>query len=206
MRFRNARSWATMRSAERVFSRYSSSHVRASRGVQVQVVGGLVQEHEIRLGKEEPPQLEPHDPSAAQARDGLMKPLRPKAEPRENLARPSFEIVAAEQFQLLEEMGLQEHVILEARTPGGGLEPLFHGPELPAQGLHGLVDVGGVGQDRLAQDGSPLLGEVAHAQVPGSSDHARVRLHLSHKDVHQGGLPRPVGPDEPDAVPRVDVE
>ena len=74
----------------------------------------------------------------------------------------------------------------------------------------GRQDVGVRGQhlvdDRVIGDLLDLLRQEADAQVLAGADLAAVERHLPHDEAEQRGLAGAVGPDQPDAHARLDVQ
>jgi hypothetical protein len=63
-----------------------------------------------------------------------------------------------------------------------------------------------MGEDGLALQGCPLLGQVANSQILGSGYTTGIGLRFSHEDMQESGLPGSIGSHEPDSVTWTNVK
>ena len=155
-------------------------------GLQVQVVGGFVQNQDVSAPQQGPGQLGPFPPTAGQITQGPEKTLFPETETAQHLPGLAFGVVAVQPFQL----GLAAaQPLLGSRVPG-------RHRRLP------LPPEFGPGRDRLHDPSHEKGGQVfvrhllGHVAQPGpgrKDDTTPVRLLLPHQDAQEGGFSRPVG-------------
>ena len=203
-------------------SRKSSSQMQA---LEVEVVGGLVHEQQIGLLQQQPREGHAHAPAPGELGDGPVEVVVLEAHAAQDGLRPGLELVAVDAL----EGGLQGAHLVQQRL-GVGARPVAAPVDRPRAaprrrrrcvGLADLMaqlddaplgrqDLGVRGQhlvdDRVIGDLLDLLGEKADAQVLAGADLAAVERHLPHDEAEQGGLAGAVGPDQPDAHARLDVQ
>ena len=172
-------------------------------GLQVEKVGRLVEEQQVRPLAQHPRQSHPHPPALGQLADRTIEAVAGKAQTREDppdrLATPR---VAARGQPLLAFLEPLEQALTAAGLLGvpGELAPqgddLFLQVPPGREGLLDLLDYRGLlvqGQRRALQ---PRLGQIGD---PGAflDDHlAGVARHLADHDSHQGGFAAAVGPGQ----------
>ena len=156
-------------------------------GLQVQVVGGLVQEQDVRALKQHPGQLGPLAPAAGKLADAAQELVLGKAQAREDGPGPVLRIVADAPLQV--GLALGEPHELGLVVGRCGLFPLA--PEL-APGGQGRQDPGqqGLVQVRVGK----LLGHVTQARALLHVHLAAVGLHLPGQDAQERALAAAVGP------------
>ena len=151
------------------------------RAFEIQVVGRLVEQQQVGLGKEHARQRHAHAPAAREGRTGLQLLVVVKAQPLEDrgrarLGRPGVDV---------REPGLH---LGDAVGLGRGL------------GLgHETCALGVGGQHRVEQrglGGRHLLRHAADAGAAGQGDRAGVQHQFAADQFEQGGLARAVGADE----------
>ena len=163
-------------------------------GAHVQMVGGLVQQQDLRLGHQHPGQPDPPPPAAG---EGTHRPLAVQFKALQNFfdALGTVPAVAGVQpfFQ--------------------GVQPFAVGAGILAQGL--IVGQGGeiLGQGRrhhLAHrpfiGGRRVLGQIGDAHAVGQFHFAVVGLLGAAQHVEQGGFTLAVAAEQGDAVAAVDAE
>ena len=171
----------------------------------VQVVGGLIEEQQVRPEQEQARERRAHLPAAGQLRDGPVELAGAEAQAREDLLGPVAAIARLEVGQ--QEVQVREPLRqLELGLGGGGgelgLDGLQVGEEpvaVPDEGLHRLDQRAG----RQLQD---VLRQVADARAAGAGQLALVGLALAGEDAQERRLAGAVGADEPDALARLDGE
>ncbi len=162
--------------------------------VDVEVVGGLVEQQHVGGAQQEAGEDHPHAPATGQLPHRTAGVLGPEAEAAEDAFGLGLQGVAAE----LLEAGLHLAVLVEHAGVTLGqaafqvLEALVQLGQRAAA-VEGLVEHRALRVDRL------VLGEVADAQVGRTVDLARVGSLQADHDLQQGGLAHAVGADERDA-------
>ena len=175
-------------------------------GVEVEVVGRLVEEEDIGLGVEDPRQLHPAPLAARHGHHRLVELSFPDSQ-------GSCDALG---LRLGGEPTPGLELVVEAGEPPDGLVALGPGRrlDLTANLLHPpqhRPDLAG-GEDALEGGDFPvlqvgglrLLGEIAH--LAGDGDRAGGGRVEAHEGLHEGGLARSVATHEPDLVPRLQAE
>ncbi len=163
-------------------------------GVQVQVVGGLVQQQQVGRAHEGLGQVEAHAPAAGEAGHRLGHLGLGEAQAGEELLAPGLHRVG---------VGVLEGGVefADAVAVMGG----FRFRQFRFQTAQGGVAVDGVVQGGALQ-GRGLLGHVGDAPAGGKVQIAPVRVQLAPQEGEQAGLARAVGADEAHLLPRVEGE
>ena len=169
-------------------------------GVEVEVVGGLVEQQDIGLGEQDPCQLDPPPLASRHGDHRLIELLM--ADPQgsrhslrlglgdESTFRLEFVMQATEAGDPT--VPLLTGEVVEA--PSGFLDTALHGTDVP-----GHEDALQCGRVRVLQFGERrLLREVADGA--GAEHRPLGRRHLPGQGLHQRRLPRPVAPNQPDAI------
>ena len=160
-------------------------------GVHVQMVGGLVQDDQLRPLQKELAQSHPGLLAAGKGGHGLLEFRLREAQSFQHADDFAFIGISAPGFE-----GVGQGVVLTHQ----GLQAV------PLGCLHGkLTCADAVFQvDQFLLDGQELLidclrgvhrvvlGQIAEGLASGHGHAALVRLHLAHQDAQQGGLARPV--------------
>ena len=174
--------------------------------LDVEMVGGLVEQQHVGVAQQDFGQLDAHPPSAAELAGRAVQVALFEAQSFERALHLAAIVVAAHHAVALALVGealAQSHVVLRlvVGAPGHLLLHLLHAA------LHGLyVGEGGLG---LFGHGAPVgehhhLGQIAHRRVARYGDAARCGPLQSGNHLEHGALPRPVFADEGDAVAVVD--
>ena len=164
-------------------------------GVEVEVVGRLVEEEQVRIGDDEPRQRRPGLLATRQRRRRL-RPLVPREpEPAQRALDPLVERVATEDLVLMEELGIgvvgDPLLALHRRQPlGHPIEVRRAGPDRGPQVRRG--------HERLVEVG--LLGEQPEAQAALAMDLAAVRLVATGGEAQERRLAGAVRADQADPV------
>ena len=176
--------------------------------VQIQVVGGLVEQQQRGLLEQQLGEQEPHDPAAGKV---AHRPVQvgggeAQAEQHPLDLRADAEHVAPLEGVLEVALEGEQAVDLRAvRVEQGQLAA--HPVELFLLGEH--VVKGGLGlveQAAFAQVDGHLLGQVGHREPGGAADDARVHVLLAAHDAQQGGLAGAVDAGQPHPVAGVDLD
>ena len=156
-------------------------------GVQVQVVGGLVQQQDLRVHQDQAGQVDPGLLAAGQVGKELFPERLLNAQTGADLLQPGLGLIAAP--------GLEGH--LEPVVPGQ--QVLVSPGELVGQLLHlllhGLQVVEGRPKDLLhgkARGKDRDLGDEAHALAGGDDHITAVGMLLAGEDSEESGLARAV--------------
>ena len=171
-------------------------------GVQVQVVGGLVQQQDMGVLQNEPGQVDPGFLPAGQRIEGPGAHVLPNAQAVANLVQARLGVVAAPQLK-----GGGELVV-----PGhhGGVGPLPHpGGQRPQLLLHGAE--GSEGGVQHIPHGIPLrvyrdLGDEPQPLARGDGDGPLVRVDLAGHHAEDGGFARPVAAQQAHPLPLLNLE
>ena len=169
-------------------------------GVEVEMVGRLVEEQDIGLGKEDPGQLHPSPLSTGHGDHGLVQLVVPDPESGRHALCLCLGHETALGLELLVETAetgdasVSLLTVEVVKSPSGLLYPALQGTDLP--GHENSLQRRGVWMLQFGQRG--LLGEIAESARTqdgplGGSESAGERL-------HQSGLARPVPAHEADAV------
>ena len=174
--------------------------------LDVEVVRGLVEQQDVGLGEQDLRDLDPHPPAAGQLPDVPIHAPLVEAEPRQDLARPGIELVAAELLELL----LHGAEALEQALHGVELLRVAHVAlqrrELRVQRAHAPAARDGLLQHRAAAHLGRVLTEVTDGQLARDRDLPLVGGLLAQDQPEEGRLPGPVGPDEADPLARIELE
>ena len=155
-------------------------------GLDIEVVGGLIQEHHVRLGQQ---QLGQHDPillAAAERLDGLVERFAAETQPVQDALDLVVQVVGVAALHFVLEVVVAigkalvlQRVVAAAQLFGDGNQLRFHGHEA-GQGALGLV------QQRAAGLPLGLLLEIADVQRRMADDRAAVGLLLAWQGSSSG--------------------
>ena len=149
---------------------------------QVEIVGGFVQEQQVRLGKQGRGERHPHPPAAGEFRHGPGEVGGGKAETGQDFRRPGRGAVRVDLDQPV--------VDLPQPLRRGGVQLCRQGRALDIGGEDGVEE----GHVR----GRMLLVHRGHAGVAGQVDVPAARRQLPLDQLEQGRLARAVAPHQPD--------
>ena len=168
-------------------------------GVEVEVIGRLVEEEQVRIGDDQPCQRRPRLLSARQRRRRLRPFVTGEAEPAQRALDALVERVAAEDLVLVQQLrvGVIGHTLLALHRR----EPLGHPIEMRGARPDGGPQVRR-GHERLVEMG--LLGEQSERQASLAMDLAAVGLVAAGGKAEERGLARAVRADEADPVAQGD--
>ena len=174
--------------------------------LDVEVVGGLVHEQDVRPAEEDARHGHAHLPAAGEGAHVAVDALVVEAEAVQDLARLRLEGVAAHVL-----VGLLH--LAEAGEDGVHLVRARGIAHRVLQRLELVVQVAeaAAARDGLVEHGAAghlldVLAEVADGELAGDRDLALVRRLLSDDQAEERGLARAVGTDEPDLLARVELE
>ena len=162
--------------------------------VQVQVVGGLVEQEQVRAAHQGARQGEPHTPTAGIAVDRPTLVARGEPEPMEQPSRPTLGPVAVDGLQSARQLPVAQPVARGVRR---------RQIRLDATQLRVPV------QDKLDGRLLTVRGVLGHmGQLPTGRDGAipRVRVELPAQEREQARLAAAIRPHEPDLLARIDGE
>jgi hypothetical protein len=163
--------------------------------VEVQVVGGLVEQEHVEARQQQGRQLDPGRLTAREVRRGAVKHLARQAELGGHRPGAGVDVGAAEREPAVEGGGVR--VVGPRHAPGEGTGG---GVEAGAGGGH----AGAPGQQpahRLAVRGPRLLRQIADGGGRRSEANAAVLRQLeTGEGLQESGLARPVGAHQPEAV------
>ncbi len=165
--------------------------------LDVEVVGGLVEEQQVGLADE---RLRERDPAAPAARERAERRVGRKLEPREDLVDPLAHTPAAAHFELvLQRIHARELRGVFARRVRHAVELREESAELREPAGDDLEDGGRIVRGRILRERRDL--QAGHAP-----DRARIRCDLAAHDLEQGRLARAVAPDQAHALAGVDLQ
>ncbi len=168
-------------------------------GGGVEVVGGLVEQQDLRRARQQRGQPQPDLLPAGERGDGAVAVDQAQAEAAQGALGPGVGLVAAAQF----EEGQQVAVLGQGRRVAGGHRGLqvaqaaFDGAQSGEAAVEDLLDGHGRGQPLL-------LGEVAHAAGGLDDDLALVGAVHPGEEAQQGALAGAVLADDPGALTRAE--
>ena len=171
-------------------------------GVQVQVVGGLVQQEDVRILQNEPGQVDAGLLPAGQGGEGPLAHVGVDGQAVAHLVQPGLGVIAAPRLK-----GGGQLVIAGEHLRRGALpHPGGQGLHLP---LHGVERrKGGV---QHVPDGVPLrihrdLGDESQPLARGDGHRPLIRLHLPGENAEEGGLAGAVLAQQSHPLPLVHLE
>ena len=148
--------------------------------VQVQVVGGFVQQQQIRRGHERARQLQPHAPAARKAVDGLLQLAGFEAQPEDERLRARRGVVRAGVLQIGMQLG-----------DGHAFACRFGLRQLGAQACQAFIARQHKGGGRFAGFGH-VLRHLRDAPVGGHGKVAPVFMQRAAQQRKQGGFARAI--------------
>src|ERR1043166_182013 len=162
---------------------------------EIEMVGGFVEQQEVRLLREQPREVRAHDPAAAHLARGPVEILFAKAEPGENLLRLGFEPVTAQFVEAI--VNVVVNVLRMQRFDGMILFPrLQNAPQLREFRRDRRREL----NDRFVRDRTILLRKVADAHPALARGLAFIRGFFAQQYGKERGLPRAIRTDEADSV------
>ncbi len=170
------------------------------------MVRRLVEEQEVGILEEERGERGSHPPTARELRHRSLEIRGAKTQALEDALRPMSAVMLLEVLQFGVQLRQRPRVFELFRLGGRGGERLFGGGELRLQALPTRHRRQHRRKERSLRRRHEVLGQVAHPRPAAEGERAPVRLQPAGEDLHQRGLARAVGADQPDAVPRPDGE
>ena len=173
-------------------------------GVDVEVVGRLVEDQHVGLGQQQTTEGDPHPPTARELGDGSVDGGVLEAETGEDLVGLGLEGVAAHRLETTLDVAVvgEDLVLVGVGVAHERLElaeSVRERGELTGAGQHLLHHRAGGGVDEV-------LREVAHDHVAGAGDRAGVGVGVADEDLDERGLAGPVAADERDAATRTELQ
>ena len=166
----------------------------------VEVVGGLVEDHELGLLKEHAHEVDPASLAAREGLDVFEEEFLAQAEAVGEARHDRLRLVAAVALELLLQIGEQLDVLLArlvGQRPARRAECVVEHVEAA-----GREDVGEPGRLQAEPAGHGGLGEVAErAEEPDVAVVAQMRGGLADQHGDERRLPGAVAPDEPHLLP-----
>ena len=166
-------------------------------GVDVQMVGGLVQQQQVRLPHQG---LGEQHPPLETARQGVERGVAIQAQARDD---PLGALLDGPAAPLLEGL-LDPRQTVQVFLAGVGPEPVGETVVLRHQVAQIPQPLGHQVEDARIRMAGDLLGEPGDAHPLPRTHGARIRRDLARDQPEQGGLARPVAPDETDPLPLLD--
>ncbi len=169
-------------------------------GVEVEVIGGLVEQQQIGAAHERLREVEPHSPAAGKAADRIVVACRGKAETGQQRRRARMRRVSVDGLVTMVQQreGLAFALRVHRGRRLGGLERSLDVAELAIAVLHE--------RDRRHVAGGRLLRDVRDDPCRRQPEFAGVLVQLAQKEREQARLAAAVGSDEADLVPGVHRE
>ena len=173
--------------------------------LQVEVVGRLVEQQQVRLAQQQLGQRDAHLPAARELVGGARHVRLVKAQAEKHAVRLAFDVVAVAGFK-----ARAQGTILVKQRGRRGLVGTFQGSFQLGQALAHVRDVGHRGHD-LFKHAAPvhldgLLLQVSRLDVFRKGDKAGIRRVQTCDDIHHGRLARAVWPHERIAVAILDAQ
>ncbi len=175
--------------------------------LEVQVVGGLVEEQQIRMAQEQLGKRNAHLPAARELRTRAVEVVRVKAKTREDLLRVAFQLVAAQVFKAVLNVAVLFKQCINVAAGFGDLSNLELKLLSAFPHLGDLVRRG----DDLFEDGGiacevGFLLQVTYLGALGKLDGSAIGRVDAHDDFEHRGLARTVGANESVALSGVDLK
>jgi len=169
--------------------------------LEVEVVGRLVQQQQIRLLRQQPRQVRPHHPAAAHLARRAVEVRLAKTQPGEDLLGPGLQAVAAQRAKAIVRVVMD---FLRGQRRGRVIG--FPGLEDAAQPGVFRGDGGGQFEDGFIGDRGAFLRQVAKGNAALAVELAGVGGLLPEDNREQGGLAGSVRAHQPDAVLAIDLQ
>jgi hypothetical protein len=172
--------------------------------LDVQVVGGLVQQQQLGAGQQQAGELHAHPPAAGQRRHGARQLVLPEAQAVQDRGGAGLQVVTPARGELALHLAVAlDHLVVVRRLVVA--QALLQPGQLLAQGGQRP----GAGQGLLQHAARGQVGEVlpepAGRQAPGPLHRALVGALLAQDQAEQGGLASPVGADQADLLAGVEL-
>ena len=174
--------------------------------LEVEVVGGLVEEQQVGMAQQQLGERDAHLPPARELAGRLVEVSHGKAQAAQDLLGAGVQLVSAEALVavLRHAVALEQGVELRPVLCLGDLGLHIGEAVLERADLVGRVD--DLGKRALLAREVRLLLEVADGGVTGERDGALVRALLAHQDLEKRGLAGAVGAHEAPPLARVELE
>ncbi len=174
--------------------------------LEIQVVGGLVEQQQVGLLEQQLGERDAHLPPARKLLGAAVPVVLGEFEPAQDGAHLGFERISIAGAELM--LDAVEAVGDIGVFPAGGIEPRHAPGQGFHLGFHGaqvLEDGEALGEHGAAGKAQAVLRQEAGPDVLHGGDAAVVQALLAGQDFQEGGLAAAVGADEPDAVAGVDL-
>ena len=164
---------------------------------EVEMVGRLVEQQQVRLLHEQPGQIRPHHPAAAHRLQRTIEIPFAKRQPVQDVLRFRFELISA---QFVEpRLHLVEIVRLRVVPGLERLQPPLQLRDLRRDRRRQL-------QHRFLADRRRFLRQMTERRVAFDVHLAGVRRVVTQHEREQRGLPCPIRPDQPNPVAAIDLQ
>ena len=168
-------------------------------GFEIQMVGRLVEQEQLRLAQEQLGQGDAHLPAAGKLAAVAVEVGRGEAEAAEDHLRAALEVVAAVGIPRLAGGGIRGHQGVVLRMIRSGVREIRLQPGAFIRDAVNVLEGGHrFGQDAAAADAERLLGQVADHRSLRNVDAAAVGFDLAGHHAQKGGFPGAVGADQSD--------
>ncbi|OPZ57390.1 MAG: hypothetical protein BWY87_01642 [Deltaproteobacteria bacterium ADurb.Bin510] len=172
--------------------------------LDVQVVGGLVEQQHVGVERQDLSQRDAHLPAAAEGFDRSV--VVGNAQAGQHDPGAVFEVVAAAVLELGLSLAVALQQLGHLVVAHGLGHAVFHAADLLAQGRNLDRSAHDLGQRRTAGHIADILAEVADHGLLGLGNLAAVGLFLAHDEPEDAGLAGAVGPDQAAAAGRQNLE
>ena len=169
--------------------------------IQVQVVGGLVQQQQVRRAHQRASELQPHTPAAGKTVDRAVKLMRLKAQPQDQRLGARLCIVVA----CVSQVGVDlrnGHAMLRVVVAGVAVFEL--------QALRVQFRQSGVARQNEGRGGfvglRHVLGHLGHAPLLGNGEIAAVFVQRAIEQGKQGGFACAIAPHQADFFTGVECD
>ena len=169
--------------------------------LQVEMIGWLVQQQQVRLLQQKLRQGNPHLPSTREFLSATRPIFFLESEPSQHRPDLGLDGISIPRLKLVFyamkmvcHLGVFRGGMVEfCHAPGQFFHLLFHGAQI---GKHGHTFV----KNCLPRKRQPILGKIPGADPPGDAEAAVVDSFKAAQDFEHGGLSGPVGPNQTDTV------
>lgn len=163
-------------------------------GIDIQVVGGLVQQQHVRIGEQRLGQQYPEFPARSQAAHGSFVLFQGDVQTKKQFAGTGFGGVAIH-FRKLNFQISDRHAVFFTHLCQriDAIALFFNVPQFFMAHDHSV-------HDRATLVGKLVLAQLTQANVRLQHDLARRRLKIATEDLHQSGFSAAVSPDQAVAI------
>ena len=169
-------------------------------GVDVQVVGGLVEQQDVRIGEQRLGEQHAQLPARRHRAHGALVLLQRNIQPEQQLAGAGLGGVAVQLGEVhLQVRDLHAVFLAHLRQRVDAVALLLDPPQLVVAHDDGI-------QHRVVLEGELVLAQLAEALAGLHRHVARAGLQIAAQDLHQGGFSTAVGADQAVAIAAAELD